>query len=40
MSKIAFFCIPAHGHTIPSLGVVGDRVLRSYPARRSSDLAK
>lgn len=28
MSKIAFFCIPAHGHTNPTLGVVKELVNR------------
>lgn len=28
MSKIAFFCIPAHGHTNPTLGVVRELVSR------------
>ncbi|MCM1176004.1 MAG: glucosyltransferase [Blautia sp.] len=28
MSKIAFFCIPAHGHTNPTLAVVRELVLR------------
>lgn len=28
MSKIAFFCIPAHGHTNPTLGVVRELVQR------------
>ena len=26
MSKIAFFCIPAHGHTNPTLEVVKFRI--------------
>lgn len=28
MSKIAFFCIPAHGHTNPTLGVVRELINR------------
>ena len=28
MSKIAFFCIPAHGHTNPTLAVVRELVRR------------
>ncbi|MCM1125619.1 MAG: glucosyltransferase [Lachnospiraceae bacterium] len=28
MSKIAFFCIPAHGHTNPTLGVVKELISR------------
>ena len=28
MSKIAFFCIPAHGHTNPTLEVVKFRIWR------------
>ncbi len=30
MSKIAFFCIPAHGHTNPTLGVVRELVQRGH----------
>lgn len=30
MSKIVFFCIPAHGHTNPSLGVVRELVSRGH----------
>jgi MGT family glycosyltransferase len=30
MSKIVFFCIPAHGHTNPTLGVVKELVSRGY----------
>lgn len=30
MSKIAFFCIPAHGHTNPTLGVVQELVSRGH----------
>ena len=30
MSKIVFFCIPAHGHTNPTLGVVGELVRRGH----------
>lgn len=30
MSKIAFFCIPAHGHTNPTLGVVKELVRRGH----------
>lgn len=30
MSKIVFFCIPAHGHTNPTLGVVKELVLRGH----------
>jgi len=30
MSKIVFFCIPAHGHTNPTLGVVSELVLRGH----------
>lgn len=33
MSKIAFFCIPAHGHTNPTLGVVRELVLRGHEVR-------
>lgn len=28
MSRIVFFCIPAHGHTNPTLGVVRELVSR------------
>ena len=30
MYKIVFFCIPAHGHTNPTLGVVRELVLRGH----------
>jgi len=30
MRKIVFFCIPAHGHTNPTLGVVGELVSRGH----------
>lgn len=30
MSRIAFFCIPAHGHTNPTLGVVKELVSRGH----------
>ena len=30
MSRIVFFCIPAHGHTNPSLGVVKELVARGH----------
>ncbi len=30
MSKIVFFCIPAHGHTNPTLGVVRELVSREH----------
>lgn len=30
MGKIVFFCIPAHGHTNPTLGVVQELVLRGH----------
>jgi len=30
MSKIVFFCIPAHGHTNPTLGVVRELVDRGH----------
>lgn len=30
MSKIAFFCIPAHGHTNPTLGVARELVSRGH----------
>ena len=30
MSKIVFFCIPAHGHTNPTLGVVSELVSRGH----------
>lgn len=33
MSKIAFFCIPAHGHTNPTLGVVGELIRRGHEVR-------
>jgi len=33
MSKIAFFCIPAHGHTNPTLGVVRELVSRGHEVR-------
>ena len=33
MSKIAFFCIPAHGHTNPTLGVVKELVERGNEVR-------
>ena len=30
MSKIVFFCIPAHGHTNPTLGVVRELISRGH----------
>lgn len=30
MSKIVFFCIPAHGHTNPTLGVVTELIARGH----------
>lgn len=30
MSKVVFFCIPAHGHTNPTLGVVRELVARGH----------
>lgn len=30
MSKIVFFCIPAHGHTNPTLGVVRELISREH----------
>ena len=33
MSKIAFFCIPAHGHTNPTLAVVKELVGRGHEVR-------
>ena len=30
MSKVVFFCIPAHGHTNPTLGVVRELISRSH----------
>ena len=30
MSKIVFFCIPAHGHTNPTLGIVSELVRRGH----------
>ena len=33
MRKIAFFCIPAHGHTNPTLGVVRELVRRGHQVR-------
>lgn len=33
MSKIAFFCIPAHGHTNPTLGVVKELIRRGNQVR-------
>ncbi len=33
MSKIVFFCIPAHGHTNPTLGVVRELVSRGHQVR-------
>lgn len=33
MSKIVFFCIPAHGHTNPTLGVVNELVKRGHEVR-------
>ena len=30
MSKIVFFCIPAHGHTNPTLGVVKELIARGH----------
>ena len=33
MSRIAFFCIPAHGHTNPTLGVVRELAARGHEVR-------
>ena len=33
MSNIVFFCIPAHGHTNPTLGVVRELVSRGHQVR-------
>ncbi len=33
MSKIVFFCIPAHGHTNPTLGVVQELTARGHQVR-------
>lgn len=33
MSRIVFFCIPAHGHTNPTLGVVRELVSRGHEVR-------
>ena len=33
MSKIVFFCIPAHGHTNPTLGVVRELIQRGHQVR-------
>ena len=33
MSKIVFFCIPAHGHTNPTLGVVRELTARDHQVR-------
>ncbi len=33
MKKIAFFCIPAHGHTNPTLGVVRELISRGHEVR-------
>ncbi len=33
MSKIVFFCIPAHGHTNPTLGVVRELTARGHQVR-------
>ncbi len=33
MSRIVFFCIPAHGHTNPTLGVVRELALRGHQVR-------
>ena len=33
MSKIVFFCIPAHGHTNPTLGVVRELIARGHEVR-------
>jgi len=33
MKKIVFFCIPAHGHTNPTLGVVRELVSRGHQVR-------
>lgn len=30
MSKVVFFCIPAHGHTNPTLGVVRELISRGH----------
>ena len=33
MSKIAFFCIPAHGHTNPTLEVVKELIHQGHEVR-------
>ena len=33
MSKIVFFCIPAYGHTNPTLGVVREFTARGHEVR-------
>ena len=33
MSKIVFFCIPAYGHTNPTLGVVRELTARGHEFR-------
>ena len=33
--NIAFFCIPAHGHTNPTLAVVRELTARGRPRARS-----
>ena len=33
MSKIVFFCIPAHGHTNPTLGVVRELISWGHEVR-------
>ena len=33
MSKIVFFCIPAYGHTNPTLGVVRELTARGHEVR-------
>ena len=30
MARIVFFCIPAHGHTNPTLGVVRELTVRGH----------
>ena len=39
MSKIVFFCIPAHGHTNPTLGVVRELISRGHQVWYYSYLA-
>ena len=39
MSKIVFFCIPAYGHTNPTLGVVRELAARAVFVDRHKRLA-